>query len=64
MRVTGASSDVNIVAGDFNTEDFSLGYEVALVNAGLKDAWKKCINQDTKVCKRGKLNHWSGRRPI
>ncbi|XP_071791982.1 putative neutral sphingomyelinase [Asterias amurensis] len=48
VRVAGASSDVNIVAGDFNTEDFSLGYEVALVNAGLKDAWKKCINQDTK----------------
>lgn len=49
MRATGGNSDVNIVTGDFNTEDFSLGFEVVKVNAGLKDAWMMCTNEDTKV---------------
>ncbi|XP_038073665.1 putative neutral sphingomyelinase isoform X2 [Patiria miniata] len=45
VRFTGTNTDLNVVTGDFNTEDFSLGLKVAKVNADLRDAWLDRPNQ-------------------
>ncbi|XP_022104675.1 putative neutral sphingomyelinase isoform X3 [Acanthaster planci] len=45
VRFTGTNSDLNVVTGDFNTEDNSLGLKVARVNADLQDAWLDRPNQ-------------------
>ncbi|XP_072165538.1 putative neutral sphingomyelinase [Diadema setosum] len=51
VRLTSACADLTIVAGDLNTEPFSLAAKLALANAGLLDAWEMRENREYKDCK-------------
>ncbi|XP_071943069.1 putative neutral sphingomyelinase [Antedon mediterranea] len=46
VRQTCQSSDVNLVMGDFNSEESSLSMQIIRTNANLKDAWQERPNKE------------------
>lgn len=46
VRTTGETSDVNIVAGDFNSEPGDIPYDILRYNSNLVDSYLECDQKD------------------